>query len=323
MAIKLDKLQQLDKWFREARRDMAAERFRELGSFSPSVPVCEVGGGGSLALQFMDGVPYLSVLDARGKVEAVIGDDMGCDEQSVRDFFGKSQLPKVSGPRREYLLDEAKRNWESVKWSLNSVMYEEMRERMMASGFDRADDVLVSLMVDAIVLDEPDRCQDQDFYHLAFCMGGPDSPRVGAVQEHVLSNLNRIHKSLYEKGLMESGELKELLAYNVRDVGGRFSMDSYLKGRLDKRYDNLTTLDGEYSVSCIAEQAVWAQKNPDFAPFLGARLEGWVKGKADECGFDLKDVNAERVRLGGSVTAKKARPKLTEAQKKSFDRGLR
>ena len=322
MAIKTSKLNALEKLFRSRCEDIVAERHLELSHFSPTIPVSELAGGGTLALQFAEGVPFLSVLDRYGKCEGVIGDDLGCDSDGVKEFFRSEDRPRLSESRKEFLLGVAASNWNSVRFTLDHVLSSKEYEGVKKMGFEHTDDVLATVMVDSVMLDDDSMGTAADFYHFARELGGQDSTRVRNAKEQAVTQTDNFFKKLYEDGMMDRTEVKEMIAHNHKDIESRFGIDNYLKGRLDMRYDNLCTLRGEYSVSEIARQAVWAQKNPEYATFLGPKLEDWVKARTQESGFSLKAVNAERVKLGGDVTVKKARPKLTEAQKNRFQRGI-
>lgn len=309
MAVVKTKLDVLEDWFRQARKELIAEYYDDFRHFSDVVPLMELPGGDSLVVGFEGGIPFLCDMDADGRIVGVVGDDMRSPDRGVKALLEKFRAAglMVSGPRKEYLLSHLRERWSSVGMVIGSHFRERMEEHVKGKGFKDIAGCVRDLYVRSVELDDRSLFCRKDFFCLARFLS--DSELL-SVRREALERVDSFHSRLREMGHLSQEEERGMSFYNRSRVEKDLSFESLLLGRLDMLFDNLIYARGECSVYDLAAVSVWAAGRKEFAPLFGPSFESWVGEKAASFEFDMADVLATRRSLGGDVTCAPGRPRL-------------
>ena len=175
-------------------------------------------------------------------------------------------------------------------------------------GYSRSDE-LVMKFSDYLVSDE----SDLDPEVLANVLQLIPDDELGRIKERTLESVRDFYRELYEQGEIGSkAEVESGIAYAKNRLDGYFAKESLFFSRLSLEVSSLGKFKGEVQSDDIARVAVWAEKNPECAPYLGKKLEDWVS--SESAAYELKHeiVNRKREQLGAKFPKEPLKPRFTD-----------
>ena len=209
-----------------------------------------------------------------------------------------------------FLIERFRSQCQIVLGDLEEIIRQNMND--VYAGFKRThEDDLVRLLT-VFCIESEDFSNAGMFYQNALLL--PDE-LYAYVRKETESSLSDFYREMYEKGEYSSVEQMQAdLAFSEKKLDAFLSKESMLIGKLDFRALTISDLNQEVQTDDLAKIAVFAAKDPSYAPYLD-KIEEWVKRSCSELNLNPDIVNMKRVRLGGKVVSEPPRPKTPEGVK--------
>ena len=187
---------------------------------------------------------------------------------------------------------------------------EELYDRM---GIPRSDELVMKLS-EYLISDDSPLNADQLYNVLQLL---PEE-NIRKIKEETLHSVKDFYYTLFENGEIDSVyAVESCVAHARKRLDDYLSTENLLFGKLSNQVSNFGVMKGEVQTDDIARVAVWAEKDPAFAPYLGKRLEKWVVSEAKGYGLKAEIVNKKRQLLGGRITTEPFRVPMNDRVKQS------
>lgn len=327
-------LQDFQSWWREEQLDLMAEVFFEAEGYErlalPRERISLPGGKKvDCALELWEGIPLIVVrtpneeeLDHftfQDNLLDVFGNDFGKNELIISTKEG-IPVDSLSEPERKrifkYFRNEYPRMRQRMENDVHMMGYDE---------FERLGKDFKSALCDGLcgdfILDENDIHAGTMYLVSKFL--SPDE--LQGVMFDSQKRVAAFFGEQYEKGHMKRDEYERMVAFSKKSIADKFHPWTFLKGRMNHRLANLSTLSNEVTTVLISSIAAKAMSSPEYAPYRKEILE-WAEKEAVAFNVSKKEV-LEQVNAIPGITTSKGGNKLpnksiTAAAKKKFGNRL-
>lgn len=202
---------------------------------------------------------------------------------------------------------------DSIMVELESALEDRLEELYDKMGISRSDELVMKLS-EYLISDDSPLNADQLYNVLQLL---PEE-NIRKIKEETLHSVKDFYYTLFENGEMDSVyAVESCVAHARKRLDDYLSTENLLFGKLSNQVSNFGVMKGEVQTDDIARVAVWAEKDPAFAPYLGKRLEKWVVSEAKGYGLKAEIVNKKRQLLGGRITTEPFRVPMNERVKQS------